>query len=151
MKEEFSFHMFLFLKKMTPNYLETERFWVIMRKKRLLKNFELNLRNTTSNFFIKQLKIVVNCFCNRFQQKDHIEILQKMGILFLKVLRDEDFDHELQQMSWLFGSDLHKFKLETQLKTLNHICWWKISWNKRCCNNYFIIKDISKAVRISSA
>ena len=37
------------------------------------------------------------------------------------MLRDEDFDHELQQMSWLFGSDLHEFKLETQLKTLNHI------------------------------
>ena len=44
-----------------------------------------------------------------------------MAILLLKALRDEDFDHELQQMSSFFSSDLHKFKLETQLKTLIHI------------------------------
>ena len=44
-----------------------------------------------------------------------------MAILFLKALHDEDFDHKLQQMSLFFGSDLHKFKLETQLKTLTHI------------------------------
>ena len=44
-----------------------------------------------------------------------------MEILLLKVLHDEDFDHELQQMSSLFSSVLHKFKLETQLKTLTHI------------------------------
>ena len=44
-----------------------------------------------------------------------------MEILLLKVLRDKDFDHELQQMSSSFSSDLHKFKLETQLKTLTHI------------------------------
>ena len=44
-----------------------------------------------------------------------------MEILLLKALRGEDFDHELQQMSSLFSSDLHKFKLETQLKTLTHI------------------------------
>ena len=44
-----------------------------------------------------------------------------MAILLLKALRDEDFDHELQQMSSFFSSDLHKFKLETQLKTLTHI------------------------------
>ena len=36
-------------------------------------------------------------------------------------MREEDCDHELQQMSSLFSSDLHKFKLETQLKTLTHI------------------------------
>ena len=63
----------------------------------------------------------MNCIRNRFQQKDHIETLQKMEILLLKALRDEDFDHELQQMSSFFSSDLHKFKLETQLKTLTHI------------------------------
>ena len=39
----------------------------------------------------------------------------------LKALRDEDFDHELQQMSSFFNSDLRKFKSETQLKTLTHI------------------------------
>ena len=44
-----------------------------------------------------------------------------MEILLLKALRDEDFDHELQQMSSFFSSDPHKFKLETQLKTLTHI------------------------------
>ena len=44
-----------------------------------------------------------------------------MEILLLKALRDENFDHELQQMSSFFNSDLHKFKLETQLKTLTHI------------------------------
>ena len=36
-------------------------------------------------------------------------------------MRDEDFDHELQQRSSSFSSDLHKFKLQTQLKTLTHI------------------------------
>ena len=36
------------------------------------------------------------------------------------MLREEDFGHELQQMSSFFCCDLHKFKLETQLKTLTH-------------------------------
>ena len=44
-----------------------------------------------------------------------------MEILLLKALRDNDFDHELQHMSLFFSSDLYKFKLETQLKTLTHI------------------------------
>ena len=44
-----------------------------------------------------------------------------MEILLLKALRDEDFDHEFQQMSSFFSSDLHKFKLESQLKTFTHI------------------------------
>ena len=44
-----------------------------------------------------------------------------MEILLLKVLCDEDFDHELQKMSSFFSTDLHKFKLETQLKILAHI------------------------------
>ena len=44
-----------------------------------------------------------------------------MTIQLLKALCDEDFDHELQQMFSFFSSDLHKFKLETQLlKTLTH-------------------------------
>ena len=80
----------------------------------------LKLRNTTS-FFYQVIEIVVNCILSRFQQKDHIEALHNMAILLLKALRDEDFDHELQQMSSFFSSDLHKFKLETQLKTLTHI------------------------------
>ena len=36
-------------------------------------------------------------------------------------MREEGFDHELQQMSSFFSSDLHKFKLKTQLKTLTYI------------------------------
>ena len=44
-----------------------------------------------------------------------------MEILLLKALREEDFAHELQQMSSFFSSGLHKFKLETQLKILTHI------------------------------
>ena len=44
-----------------------------------------------------------------------------MEILLLKALRDEDFDHKLQQMSSFFSNDLHKFKLETQIKIFTHI------------------------------
>ena len=44
-----------------------------------------------------------------------------MEILLLKALREEGFGHELQQMSSFFSSDLHKFKLGTQMKTLTHI------------------------------
>ena len=44
-----------------------------------------------------------------------------MEILLLKEFREKNFDHELQQMSSFFNSDLHKFKLETQLKTLTRI------------------------------
>ena len=42
--------------------------------------------------------MVVNCIRNRFQQKEYIEALQTMEILLLKVLREEGFGHELQQM-----------------------------------------------------
>ena len=41
--------------------------------------------------------------------------------MLLKVLREEDFGHELQQMSSFFSSDQHKVKLETQLEILAHI------------------------------
>ena len=44
-----------------------------------------------------------------------------MEIRLLKELREEDFGHKLQQLSSFFSSGLHKFKLETQLKTLAHI------------------------------
>ena len=79
----------------------------------------LKLRNTTTIFY-QTIEIVVNYIRNRFQQKDLIETLQIMKILLLKALREEDFAHELQQMSSFFNSNLHKFKLETQLKTLTH-------------------------------
>ena len=57
--------------------------------------------------------MVVNCIHNRFQQKDHSETLQIMEILLLEALREEDFGHELQQMSSFYNSDLDKFELET--------------------------------------
>ena len=37
-----------------------------------------------------------------------------------KIKNDNEQDHELQQMSSFFSSELHKFKLETQLKPLTH-------------------------------
>ena len=46
--EEVNFHMFL--KKMTLNYLEKETFRFIMRKKKLMQNLYLKLRNTTATF-----------------------------------------------------------------------------------------------------
>ena len=46
--------------------------------------------------FYQAIEIVANCIRKSFQQKDHIETLQKMAILLLKALRDEDFDHKLQ-------------------------------------------------------
>ena len=70
------------------------------------------------HFFYQAIEIIFNCIRNRFQKKYHIDTLQKIVILLLQALRDEDFDHELQQMSSFFSSDLHKFELETQLKTL---------------------------------
>ena len=73
------------------------------------------------HFFYQAIEIVINCILNRFQQEHHIDTLQKIVILLLQALRDEDFDHELQQMSSFFISDLHKSKLKTQLKTLTHI------------------------------
>ena len=116
MAYEVSFHMFF--KKMTPSYLEKEKFWVLVRKKKLLQNLHLKLKNTT-NIFYQAIERAVNC--KRFQQKDLIGNLQTMELLLLKALREEDFGHELQQMSPLFSSDLHEFKLETQLKNLTHI------------------------------
>ena len=44
-----------------------------------------------------------------------------MEILLLKALREEDFGHKLQQRSLFFSSELHKFKLETQLKPSTRI------------------------------
>ena len=67
------------------------------------------------------IDMAVNCIRDRFQKKDYIEPLQAMGMLLLKALREKDFGHELQQISSFFRSDLDKFKLETQLKTLTHI------------------------------
>ena len=78
------------------------------------------MRNITTIFY-QVIEIVVNCISNRFQQKDDIETLKAIEMLLLKALREEDFDHELQQMSSFVSSDLHKLKLEAQLKTLIYI------------------------------
>ena len=72
-------------------------------------------------FFYQAIEIVVPCIRNRYQKKDHIETLQKLKVLLLKALRDEDFNYKLQQMSLFFSSELHEFKLGTQLKPLIHI------------------------------
>ena len=48
-----------------------------------------------------------------------VETLQTMEILLLKALREEDFGQE--PWSAFFSSDLHKFKLEKQLKALSII------------------------------
>ena len=76
----------------------------------------LKLRNTTTIFY-QAIEIVVNCICKRCQQKDH----QKLEILLLKALHDEEFDHKLQQISSFFSSEVHKLNLETQLETLTNI------------------------------
>ena len=44
-----------------------------------------------------------------------------MEILFLKALREKNFDHRLQQISLFFTDELDKFKLQTQLEILTHI------------------------------
>ena len=44
-----------------------------------------------------------------------------MEILLLKVLRKEDFGHELQQISSFYRSDLYRFQLGAILETLTHI------------------------------
>ena len=83
MKEEVSFHRFW--KRLTPNYLEKEKFLVIVRKQKHLQNLYLKLKNTF--IFYQAIEIVVNCIRNRFHQKDHIEALQKMEILLLTLKR----------------------------------------------------------------
>ena len=55
-----------------------------------------------------------------FSKKTSLKLFRRWKYC-LKTLREEVFRHELQQMSLFFSSDLHKFKLETQLKTLTHI------------------------------
>ena len=42
-------------------------------------------------------------------------------MLLLKALREEDFGHEIQEMSSFFSRDLHKFKLEAQLESTTHV------------------------------
>ena len=92
-----------------------------MKKEKILQNLHLKLRKTAANFFIKQLTWLSTVFVIGFSRTNYIETLQTMGILLLKALREEDFGHKLQQIPLFFSSNLDKFKLETQLKTLIHI------------------------------
>ena len=62
-----------------------------------------------------------------------------MEMLLLNAFLEEDFGHELQQMFSIFSNDLHKFKLETQLKTLTHIVNEKQIGIKDGITNYFIM------------
>ena len=71
-----------------------------------------------------------------------------MAILLLKALRDENFDHEVQQMSLIFSSDLHKFKLKTQLKALTHIVDEKQVAIKDAIKIILSLKYISKVVSL---
>ena len=79
----------------------------------------LKLRNIPT-IFCQAIEIIINGINNRFKQKGLIETFQRMEILLLKALLKEDFSHELQRMSLFSSSDLHKLKLETQLKSLTH-------------------------------
>ena len=88
--------------------------------------------------------MAANSIRDGFQQKDYIEIFQLMENLLLKTFCEEDFGVELKQISSFFGSDMDKFKLETQLTTLTHIADEKQVTIKRCNKNYFIIKCITK-------
>ena len=65
--------------------------------------------------------MVANCIRDGFQQKDYIETFQLLENRLLKTFCEEDSGVELKQISSFFGSDLDKFKLETQLTTLTHI------------------------------
>ena len=123
---------------MIPNYEDGEA------PAEFVSTVEEHYRET----FYQTINMVTNCIRDRFQQKDYVEAFQTMENLLLKALREEDFGLELQQISSFFGSDLDKFKLETQLTTLTHIIDEKASCNKRCNKNYFIIKYISKDVSI---
>ena len=49
--------------------------------------------------FHQAIDVIVNCICDRFQQKDYIETHQTMENLLLKALCEKYFGHELQQMS----------------------------------------------------
>ena len=89
----------MFLKKMTPNYPEKEKFRVIMMKKKLLWNF-VKSWGILPPFFYQAIEIVLNYIRNRFQQKDHIETLQKMEIRLLKALRNEDLIMNFNKCLW---------------------------------------------------
>ena len=60
--------------------------------------------------FYEVIDTVINCIRNTFQQKNYNETRQTIEILLLRTLREEDFSHELHQMSSFLSSTLDKFK-----------------------------------------
>ena len=65
-----------------------------MRKKKLLQNLYLKLKNTAVIFY-QAIDMVVNCIYSRFREKDFIETLQAMELLLLKPLCEEDVNSEI--------------------------------------------------------
>ena len=66
-------------KSMTRNYLEKEKFQVIVTKEKLLQDLYLQLKSTTAKFLS--------------QQKYYFETLQAMEILLLKAPCKDNFGH----------------------------------------------------------
>ena len=95
---------------MIPNYLKKRKVSSHYEEEEAPIEFVSKVEEYYHHFFYQAIEIVVNCIRNRFQQKNLIETLQTMEIMLLKALREEDFGHQLQQMSSFFSSDLHKFK-----------------------------------------
>ena len=129
MREEASFHMFFENVRASAQKLETNN-PKLPRKRKVPSRYEDGEAPTEfvstdeehyRQFFYQTINMVANCVHDRFQQKDYIETFKTMENLLSKALREEDFGLELQQISSFFGSDLDKFKLETQLTTLTHI------------------------------
>ena len=129
MREEAGFHMFF--EKVGTSTQKLEVNDPKLPKKRKVPScyehgeapaeFVSTVEEHYRQIFYKTIDMVTNCICDRFQQKDHVETFQTMENLLLKALLEEDFGLEFQQTFSFFGSDLDKFKLETQLTTLTHI------------------------------
>ena len=129
MREEASFDMFF--KKVRSSAQKLEVNDLKLRKKRKVRSryedgeapaeFESTVEEHYRQIFYQTIDMVTNFIRDRFQQKDYIETFKTMENLLLKALHEEDFGLELQQISSFFGSDLDKFKLETQLTTLTRI------------------------------
>ena len=80
---------------MTRNYLEKEKIQVIYEEGKAPVEFVSKVEEYYCQFFYQAIDMVVNCTCNRFQQKDYIKTLQPIEILLLKAFREENFNHEL--------------------------------------------------------
>ena len=126
-REEASFHMFFQKVRSSARKLEIDD-PRLPRKRKVSSHYEegeapVEFVSTVEEhkFYIKQLICFFNCIRDRFQQNHYIETLQTMERRLVKVLREEDLSHKLQQISSFYSSDLNKLKLETQLKTLTHL------------------------------